>query len=195
MTREAKIWTCKIGEVPSAALPDGADAPMRDAVARAYAAVTGEEPLFIFSGWGGELDESERAVVENREPSEEYRKQRHIRDAAPDAMTEAREKAKFTPGPWGYDPCVSMHDRPDLPCIVDRDRHVVAQCWDDGHSEAECEANARLIAAAPDLYEALKAAEGHLAETLSDARWHPIGKCPVLELVRAALSKAEGASQ
>ncbi|MCL4715515.1 MAG: hypothetical protein KJZ75_11440 [Hyphomonadaceae bacterium] len=91
MTREAKIWTCKIGEVPSAALPDGADAPMRDAVARAYAAVTGEEPLFIFSGWGGELDESERAVVENREPSEDHRKQRHIRDAAPDlyeALTE-----------------------------------------------------------------------------------------------------------
>lgn len=84
MTREAKIWTCKIGEVPSAALPDGADAPMRDAVARAYAAVTGEEPLFIFSGWGGALDESERAVVERREPSEEYRQQWLRREAADD---------------------------------------------------------------------------------------------------------------
>lgn len=50
-----------------------------------------------------------------------------------------------------------MHDRPDLPCVVDADRLIVAQCWDDGHSESECEANARLISAAPDLAEALEA--------------------------------------
>lgn len=97
MTREAKIWTCKIGETSPVGLPDGADAPMRDAVARAYAAVTGEEPLFIFSGWGGELDESERAVVENREPSEDHRKQWHIRDAAPD-LYEACKAALATHG-------------------------------------------------------------------------------------------------
>lgn len=61
-----KIWSCKIGEVAS--VPDGADAPMRKAVERAYKELTGEEAVFNFSGWGAELEESERAVVENREP-------------------------------------------------------------------------------------------------------------------------------
>lgn len=61
-----KIWSCKIGETN--ALPMGADAPMRAAVRLAYEALTGEEPAFIFSGWGAELTEPERAMVENREP-------------------------------------------------------------------------------------------------------------------------------
>jgi hypothetical protein len=61
-----KIWSCKIGE--TASVPSGADLPMREAVARAYEEITGESPVFIFSGWGAELTEPERAVVENREP-------------------------------------------------------------------------------------------------------------------------------
>lgn len=64
----AKIWTCKIGECHADFLPPGADGPMREAVERAYRELTGKTPLFIFSGWGGELDEDERAVVENRQP-------------------------------------------------------------------------------------------------------------------------------
>ena len=63
-----KIWKCKIGECDVALLPDGADAPMRAAVRRAYKEITGQEPTFLFSGWGAELTEPERAVVENREP-------------------------------------------------------------------------------------------------------------------------------
>jgi hypothetical protein len=63
-----KIWSCKIGEVDASKLPSGADLPMRQAVARAYRELTGEEPEFLFSGWGAELDECERAVVENRLP-------------------------------------------------------------------------------------------------------------------------------
>lgn len=62
-----KIWTCKIGEVEFD--QHGADAPMREAIRRAYMEVTGQEPKFIFSGWGGELEECERAVVENRPPN------------------------------------------------------------------------------------------------------------------------------
>jgi len=61
-----RIWYCKIGEVAST--PDGADMPMRQAVAKAYRELTGEEPVFIFSGWGAELTEPERAVVEDRLP-------------------------------------------------------------------------------------------------------------------------------
>lgn len=63
-----RIWSCKIGEVAST--PQGADFPMRDAITKAYREVTGEEPVFIFSGWGAELTEGERAVVENRLPEQ-----------------------------------------------------------------------------------------------------------------------------
>jgi len=63
-----KTWSCKIGEVDGRYLPDGADQPMRQAVAAAYKALTGEDNVFIFSGWGTELTEEERAVVEDRDP-------------------------------------------------------------------------------------------------------------------------------
>lgn len=62
-----RIWFCKIGE--AALIPAGADAPMRQAVAMAYKELTGEDAKFCFSGWGGELTEPERAVVENRLPA------------------------------------------------------------------------------------------------------------------------------
>ena len=57
-----KIWSCKIGETGE--LPAGADAPMREAVAEVYKKLTGKEPDFIFSGWGDELTDMEREVVE-----------------------------------------------------------------------------------------------------------------------------------
>lgn len=61
-----RTWYCKIGEaVP---LVNAADSPMRDAIARAYEEITGVKPDFIFSGWGAELTEPERAVVEDRLP-------------------------------------------------------------------------------------------------------------------------------
>lgn len=65
------IWSCKIGWTPRACLPDGSDAPMRQAVAHAYKQLTGFDDEFIFSGWGGQLDEGELAVVEDREPVRE----------------------------------------------------------------------------------------------------------------------------
>lgn len=64
------IWFCKIGEVDNSKVPRGADGPMREAVERAYQEITGEESEFLFSGWGAELTEGERAVVENRLPNE-----------------------------------------------------------------------------------------------------------------------------
>lgn len=63
-----KIWSCKIGEVEDESLPPGADLPMREAIRRAYVEITGHAPDFIFSGWGAELTDSERAVVEDRLP-------------------------------------------------------------------------------------------------------------------------------
>ena len=66
-TSAERIWTCKIGG-PVPALPDGADYPMREAIELAYLKLTGREAQFNFSGWGGELTEPERAVVEDRLP-------------------------------------------------------------------------------------------------------------------------------
>ena len=60
-----KIWECKIGEEHD--VPYGADFPMRQAVKDAYFKLTGREPEFCFSGWGAELDEVERQVVENKQ--------------------------------------------------------------------------------------------------------------------------------
>lgn len=72
-----KLWSCKIGEVDVGALSEGADAPMRQAVQKAYLEVTGDEADFVFSGWGDQLTEPERAVVENREPSAEHEARWH----------------------------------------------------------------------------------------------------------------------
>lgn len=57
------IWECKIGEADRERLPEGCDYPMRQAVRRAYWELTGQEPQFIFSGWGGELTDSEKAAL------------------------------------------------------------------------------------------------------------------------------------
>jgi hypothetical protein len=65
-----KIWSCKIGEVDASKLPRGADGPMRDAVARAYRELTGEDPEFLFSGWGAELTPGERSCVDDEIPAE-----------------------------------------------------------------------------------------------------------------------------
>lgn len=64
------IWTVKIGGI-TGPIPSGGDAPMRRAISQAFQSLTGWEPEYIFSGWGGELTEGERAVVENREPGED----------------------------------------------------------------------------------------------------------------------------
>lgn len=67
-----QIWTCKIGECDSIKLPKGADTPMRIIVESAYTALTGDQPIFLFSGWGGKLNEYERAVIEKRDPGHPY---------------------------------------------------------------------------------------------------------------------------
>lgn len=63
MVMKKKIWTCKVGEVCDSKVPYGADYSMRTAVKNAYFEVTGENPKFVFSGWGGELNDIERVVA------------------------------------------------------------------------------------------------------------------------------------
>jgi hypothetical protein len=94
----------------------------------------------------------------------------------------------FTPGSWEYTATVAMHDRPDLPCVVDEHRLVVAQCWDDGHTEDECEANARLIAAAPELYTKLE----EWAALVESCQVGGIGVHAFAHETRKLLAKARG---
>ena len=64
-----QFWICKVGFAEE--LPQGADFPLRMAVARAYKEITGKDAEFMFSGWGnyvGDLTENELAAIENREP-------------------------------------------------------------------------------------------------------------------------------
>src|SRR5215216_328369 len=63
-----KTWYCKIGGADTNDVPDGGDAPMRDAIERTYRRIVGEDPMYTFSGWGAKLTEPELAVVEDRLP-------------------------------------------------------------------------------------------------------------------------------
>jgi hypothetical protein len=104
---------------------------------------------------------------------------------------------KHTPGPWTLEknPPHTGDPDPELPpywFIEKYDRnsegfHIAAFLKD---------ADALLIASAPELLKACKAAVEHLEEELRNPRYshlHPVGECPVLDLIRAAIAKAEGA--
>ncbi len=94
--------------------------------------------------------------------------------------------SKHTPGPWyavGY--WVEHGDSVADICTCDpaaiEQEHL-------GRTSAEIEANARLIAAAPDLLEALKSMPQSMAATDDDLmRW--------VEKARAAIAKATGDAQ
>lgn len=86
-----------------------------------------------------------------------------------------------TPGPW---------HAPGLGEIHDEQHRVIADCWAEEFSSKEPEANARLIAAAPDLLAALEMFVGKYG------RVSPNGSGGMYDLVlqaRAAIAKARGA--
>lgn len=92
----------------------------------------------------------------------------------------------FTKGPWDYSGTVEDHR--GNPCVTDADNLVVAVALDDGKEAEECEANARLISAAPDLYEALK----HARDELGQYEMERSGEQYNSQRINEALSKAEG---
>lgn len=121
------------------------------------------------------------------------------------------ETPKFTPGPW-YPPhlsddsttcnCRSIVEGGYAGGIATVHVHNGIASIRDGGNEAppleEAKANGHLIAAAPELYDALKAALPHLHE-LDSAHQRIVeahGNCysglVVVSLVEAALAKAEG---
>lgn len=71
---EKATWSCRIGTADRRGLPDGADAPLRKAVERAYFELTGREADFCSSGWGDDdglrdnphLSAEQRAEIEDR---------------------------------------------------------------------------------------------------------------------------------
>jgi hypothetical protein len=89
---------------------------------------------------------------------------------------------EFTPGPWTYETGPSLYGRFHA---VHRDDLMICECYEgDG---AEREANARLIAAAPALFEALQTIleRGYVSESIAEER-------PDFETARAALAQAKG---
>lgn len=84
-----KVWMCKIGVVGDLKLPPGADGPMRTAIERAFREITGRDAEFTFSGWGGELTEGEKLVVDKRPSSKGLRRRRRLCERQP-IVTHAR---------------------------------------------------------------------------------------------------------
>lgn len=108
----------------------------------------------------------------------------------------------FTPGPWYV--ASGVHPVPQVigpsrktvaVCGLDANGHVEDKSGPDAMPGSESDANARLIAAAPDLYAACKAVEAFVPE---DAMVYSEGthgeRVYVRDLLRAALRKAEGAT-
>ena len=95
--------------------------------------------------------------------------------------------AKHAPGPWQIS---AIQNEPEKISIIDADMCFVAEVWQTYiNGESRQQAHATLIAAAPAMYEALKAAYKLLRE------WTPCGEDnqgEVEGLIETALAQAEG---
>lgn len=89
--------------------------------------------------------------------------------------------AKHTQGPWKRGVT--------SPKIYGADGEPVARAWHD-RDAIEREANARLIAAAPELLEALEAAETALIKDMEDPEGFNWEQSGLLPKIRAAIAKA-----
>ena len=112
------------------------------------------------------------------------------------------EQVKHTPGPWRYD-----QSHPQVVEGRDNGGLWVRRALAYGHTESEVDANARLIAAAPDLLAALRDVSRQLEAYKEFAEqwftdgvpedWRGRCACANAELdkARAALAKAKGESE
>lgn len=101
---------------------------------------------------------------------------------------------KHTPGPWS-----AAHSEKTFGVVVCSKGHYVADAYsrsdDDGNNETE--ANARLIAAAPELLEALVQAKAEIIELLAgESCDHSVGICYCqtnnrLSMIEEAIKKAQ----
>lgn len=101
--------------------------------------------------------------------------------------------AEHTPGPWEIGPECNGDKPEDAIGVLGSDDYIVADVWRDVEELAiRADANARLIAAAPELLEALKAVIGALRQEapgtpLNNRRFDSLGA-----QANAAIAKAEG---
>jgi len=95
-------------------------------------------------------------------------------------------EAKFTPGPWKWDDTVWNYDpEQQSPWLVDENDDWVLR------GGIKCnEANARLIAAAPELLEACKAFADYISGPTS---WTQDQEDALVTSVHSAIAKATGA--
>ncbi len=108
--------------------------------------------------------------------------------------TKATGSAKHTPGPWQY-----LEGENDLPVIraqKSRDKGygvTVASVAVSPFPAAERKANARLIAAAPELLEAAQSLIAYLdREAQGEQSAQDIARQSLADLLRAAIAKATG---
>ncbi len=120
----------------------------------------------------------------------------------PEARVEGRRMSKFTPGPWEY-LCETGYAG-DYPYSkahrvkIGKETLTIGCHGYDWEGGKEIEANAHLIAAAPELYEALKEALPVLLGLVTDEGLKPekkgyvCGGYSAYEAAKKALGKAEG---
>lgn len=95
--------------------------------------------------------------------------------------------SKHTPGPWVHHPEDNIISHGDGRLLIEwqgRSKHVSAE---------ERDANARLIAAAPELLEALQLLEAEMVLS-GNAGSEDYGWKPAIEKTRAAIAKATGSA-
>jgi len=94
---------------------------------------------------------------------------------------------EYTRGPWEVD----SQDDQRIMCGL-KDIAAAINVWSSNPEtdmkEGECEANARLISAAPELLEALEICLGHMTGGM-DGNW---ADCDPVEVARQAVAKAKG---
>jgi hypothetical protein len=93
--------------------------------------------------------------------------------------------AKFTAGPW----VVGRDEFPNEDQVYGPDRIIVGSAHP---SRKEVKANARLIAAAPDMYEAIKAVADELSGHVEEVPTVDTSLDWCFDRLRTALSKVEG---
>jgi hypothetical protein len=111
--------------------------------------------------------------------------------------------SKHTPGPWHIDEYMAGNNRETKACSImcPNDNQVVCEIPDYCYHEEDVEnnkANAHLIAAAPDLYEALKTIVTNLPNSEIELAYEVWGTTntriilQVIEMAKQALAKSEG---
>lgn len=96
-------------------------------------------------------------------------------------------------GPWETDGRVSPAGAGYLDIVCPKGRIAMMDCEADAFWAAELEANANLIAAAPDMLAALERAYQKLGFWMDDDKWDDSDEAAMVQ-IWSAISKAKGAN-